>query len=87
MDCPICKRLERTLESRRSVYIEASSSAYYRVSTRLAAYANVEMERAKSDLQDHLLVCFSTAKLDTLDQATRAPTTRRQGNEKNQGSL
>ena len=63
MDCPICKRLERTLESRRSAYIGASSSAYYRVSTRLAAYENVEMERAKSDLQDHLQVCLSVAEV------------------------
>lgn len=63
MDCPICKRLERTLESRRRAYIEASSSAYYRVSTRLAAYENVEMERAKSDLQAHLLVCLFAAEV------------------------
>jgi hypothetical protein len=63
MGCLICKRLERTLESRRSNYIEASSSAYYRVSTKVAAYKNVEMERAKSDLQEHLLVCISAAKV------------------------
>jgi hypothetical protein len=63
MDCPICKRLERTFESRCTTYIEASSSAYYRVSTRVAAYKNVEMERAKSDLQEHLLVCVSAAKV------------------------
>ncbi len=61
MDCLVCKDLERTLESRRSQYIEARSAAYYQVSTELAAYKNVDMERAKSDLEDHQLVCVSTA--------------------------
>jgi len=53
VDCKICTDLERTFESRRSKYIEARSAAYYRVSTELAAYQNVEMERAKSDLEEH----------------------------------
>jgi hypothetical protein len=59
MDCSICKDLERTFESRRSQYVEARSAAYYRVSTELAAYKNVDMERAKSDLEEHQLVCAS----------------------------
>ena len=57
MNCLICKDLERTLEFRRSQYIEARSAAYYRVTTELAAYKNVDMERAKSDLEEHQLVC------------------------------
>jgi len=61
MDCLVCKNLERTFESRRSQYLEARSAAYYQVSTELAAYKNVDMERAKSDLEDHQLVCVSTA--------------------------
>ena len=61
MDCLMCKDLERAFEYRRSQYIEARSAAYYRVSTELAAYKNVDMERAKSDLQEHLLVCVSAA--------------------------
>lgn len=61
MNCSICKDLERTLESRRSQYIAARSAAYYRVSTELAAYKNVDMERAKSDLEEHRLVCVSVA--------------------------
>ncbi len=63
MDCLMCKDLERAFESRRRQYIEARSAAYYRVSTELAAYENVEMERAKSDLEEHLLVCISAAKV------------------------
>jgi hypothetical protein len=61
VDCLVCKDLERTFESRRSQYIEARSAAYYQVSTELAAYKNVDMERAKSDLEDHQLVCVSAA--------------------------
>ena len=63
MDCLICKNLKRAFESRRSQYIEARSAAYYRVSTELAAYKNVDMERAKSDLEEHLLVCVSATKV------------------------
>jgi hypothetical protein len=61
MDCSICKNLERILEFRRGKYIEARSDAYYRVSTELAAYKNVDMERAKSDLEEHQLVCAAAA--------------------------
>lgn len=61
MDCLICKGLERAFESRRSQYLEARSAAYYQVSTELAAYKNVDMERAKSDLEEHQLVCVSAA--------------------------
>jgi hypothetical protein len=61
MDCSICKELERILEFRRGEYIEARSDAYYRVSTELAAYKNVDMERAKSDLEEHQLVCAAAA--------------------------
>jgi hypothetical protein len=57
LDCSICKELERVFESRRSKYVEAHSAAYYRVSTELAAQKNVDMERAKSDLEEHQLVC------------------------------
>ena len=59
MDCLICKDLERAFESRRSKYIEARSDAYYRVSTELAAKENVDMERAKSDWNEHQSVCVS----------------------------
>jgi len=40
-------------------YIKARSSASYLVSKRLAARKNVDMERAKYDLEEHRLRCVS----------------------------
>jgi len=57
MECSICRDRERAYQARISEYTEARSSACYQVSKRLAAFKNVEMERAKSDLEDHRLVC------------------------------
>lgn len=62
VECSMCRDMERALEHKRSQYLEARSAAYYRVSTELAAYKNVEMERAKSDLEEHQSVCVSFAK-------------------------
>jgi hypothetical protein len=59
VDCLICKDLERAFEAKRSQYFEARSAAFYQVSTELAAYKNVNMQRAKSDLEEHQLVCAS----------------------------
>ena len=59
MDCSECKSLEETLEASLSNYKEARSAAYYRVSTELAAKKNVDMERARNDLEEHQLVCAS----------------------------
>jgi len=57
MDCLECKNLEETFDSRLSQYIEACSTAYYQVCTELAAKKNVDMERARNDLEEHQLVC------------------------------
>ena len=57
MGCLICKDLERTLDFRRSKYFEARSAAYCQVSTEFAACKSVDMERAKSALEEHRLVC------------------------------
>ena len=62
MACLFCRDLERTLDFRRSKYFEARSAAYYQVSTKLAAQKNVDMERAKSDLEEHQLACASAVK-------------------------
>jgi hypothetical protein len=62
MTCLICKDLERTLDYKRSKYFEARSAAYYQVSTELAAQKNVDMERAKSNLEEHKSACVSAAK-------------------------
>jgi hypothetical protein len=64
MDCLTCRDLERAFESSHRAYIEARSAAYYRVSTELAAYKHVDMERAKSDLEEHQL-CVSHCSRET----------------------
>ena len=48
-----------------SEYLEARSSASNGVSTNLAAFKNVEMERAKSDLEEHQLLCVSAIRVFT----------------------
>lgn len=62
MDCLTCKNLERAFESRRREHGEALSSVYYQVTTEFAAHKNVDKERAKSDLEEHRLVCVSASK-------------------------
>ena len=57
MSCITCANLERDYLDRLSEYIEARSSAGYRVSTRLAAQKNVEMERARYELEEHRSAC------------------------------
>lgn len=57
MFCPICASLERALKNRNSEYINARSSTYCRFSTRFEAYSNVELQRAKSELEMHHSVC------------------------------
>jgi len=57
----MCKSLERAFKAKRSQYVEARSAVFYQVSTELAAYKNVNMQRAKSDLEEHQLVCASKA--------------------------
>jgi len=61
MNCLKCKDLSGALEFRRNEYVEARSSAYYRVSTQLAAKRNVDMERARYDMEEHRAVCVSYA--------------------------
>ena len=57
MDCLECKNLEEAFESALSQYNDARSAAYYRVSTELAAKKNVDMERARNELEEHQLIC------------------------------
>ena len=68
MDCLRCVDLEQAFEFRLSKYIEARFSAYYRVSTELAAKKNVDMERARNDLEEHRLICVSPLRQDRLGQ-------------------
>ncbi len=57
MECPICRDRERAYQAGLSEYLEARSSACFQVGKWRAAFKNVEMERAKSDLEEHRLVC------------------------------
>jgi hypothetical protein len=57
MDCLVCKDLDRALDSTLAGYVAACASAFHRVSTEFAAKKEVDMERAKSDLEEHQLVC------------------------------
>lgn len=59
MDCLKCKNLEGAFIFRLHDYVEACSSAYYRVSTEFAAKKNVDMERARYDMEEHRAVCAS----------------------------
>jgi hypothetical protein len=66
MACVICENLERVYQVRLSEYLEARSSAGYRVSTRLAAQMNVEMERARYELEEHQAECVSAIPVQVL---------------------
>ena len=66
MDCPICRDLERAYKADLSDYGVARSSACYRVSTELAAQKNVDLERARYELEEHRLVCVAAVRLLSL---------------------
>ena len=57
MSCTICGNLEHAYEAMLNEYIEARSSVRYRMSTVLAAQKNVDMERARYELEEHRRVC------------------------------
>ncbi len=57
MGCTICANLEQTYAARLGEFVEACNSASYRVNKKFAAHKNVEMERAKYDLEEHWSVC------------------------------
>lgn len=59
MDCIKCRHLGEAFECNLSEYIDALASSFYRVSTKLAARKNVDMERSRNDLEEHQLVCES----------------------------
>jgi len=60
MDCSICRDLERAFEAGLREYIEARFSACFQVCTKLAAQKNVEMERAKYEMEEHRARCVPT---------------------------
>jgi hypothetical protein len=74
MDCSICVNLERAYVTSLSEYIEARSSVGYRVSTKLAAQKNVEMERARYELEEHRALCTSRVVAPVLLPQRELPT-------------
>jgi len=63
MNCVRCDHLTQVLASRREGYVQARAAAYYRVSTELAARKQVDMERAKTDHEEHRLACHRAPNL------------------------
>ena len=66
MNCLICRELERAYEAALGEYIEARSSAWFSVSSDVAASRNVDMERTRFELEEHRLVCDSASRMDAL---------------------
>ena len=61
MSCAICAYLERAYLAELNEYLVARSSAGYRVSTMRAAQKNVDLQRAKYELEEHRKVCLAAA--------------------------
>jgi hypothetical protein len=70
MRCLLCRNLEAAFETARADYVHAGSLASFGVSNRLAAYLNVEMERARSEWEEHRQVCLAAANRSMLPPAT-----------------
>jgi hypothetical protein len=77
MSCSICDYLERTYETVLAEYVEARSSVRYRMSTQLAAQKNVDMERARYELEDHRRICTSSSVMPRLLVSRDGPTSSR----------
>jgi hypothetical protein len=69
--------LERALQNRNAEYLRARSAAYCRISTEFAAYQDVEMERAKSDLEEHRALCVSVVPEEGADPLCCESSSRR----------
>jgi len=59
LNCLQCTDLSRTFKSAHVKYVAARSADFYRISTEIAAKKQVDMERARIDLQDHQVRCPS----------------------------
>ncbi len=57
MRCSQCRDLYRVLVRTQARYLDARSSAFFMVSTEIAAKKQIDMERAKNDLHEHQLDC------------------------------
>jgi hypothetical protein len=63
MSCVVCSELVRVLQSADHEYKVARGAPFYLVSTEIAARMQVDMERAKVALSEHLSSC-STATMN-----------------------
>lgn len=57
MKCSRCRDLERALLAKRNELNQALESSFHRVNVRFAAFQAVELERARTELEEHLAVC------------------------------
>ena len=57
MTCSECRDLYRVYERRNTRYLEARSSAFFRVSPKIAARKHLILQRAIGDLQEHQAEC------------------------------
>jgi hypothetical protein len=60
-NCPECENLKQIFESKLSAYLAARSAVLYQISTEFAARQQVDMERAKNDVEEHLSICSFAA--------------------------
>ncbi len=56
--CRECENLNRIFESKLTEYLAARSAVLYRISTEFAARQQVDMERARNDMEEHMSSCF-----------------------------
>lgn len=75
MECPVCRDLERAYDVVCTEYSDARSSACYPIIRKFAAVKNVDMERARYELEEHRLLCLPAGKVVMLpakqDTSTR----------------
>jgi len=55
--CQECENLLRAFECLEIRYRVARSAVLYRISTEFAAKQQVDMERARYDMEEHMLIC------------------------------
>jgi hypothetical protein len=78
MECLICSELKRNYDAALGEYVEARSSASYQISKRFAAVKNVDMERARYELQEHRARCVFAREVFTLSPQREMPMRVRQ---------
>ena len=78
MECLICRDLKQSYDVVRREYGEARSSAFYPISSKVAAVKNVDMERARYALEEHRHLCVFAGKIITLPaKQDKSPRLRR----------